>query len=205
MAESLSSTARTMPTPRGVACSRYCCLYRQYAGFSLFEMLIVISIAAILGAIAVPSMHTFMQNQRSSSAAAGLIYSLNYARSEAIKEDASVQVCASTDGATCSGASNWATGWIVLAPSSVLPLQVVGALATGMTVSVTPGTTSTITFQGSGQTLQAAGVGNLYAFTLCDSRGATFAREVEVNYSGTIQAAAKQGYDVTGTGALVCP
>lgn len=176
------------------------------SGFTLVEMLVVIGIAGVLAAIAIPGMRAFLQNQRASSAAGSLVISLSLARSEAIKEDrgaAGVTVCASSDGATCDAAGVWRNGWIVLPPAvvGVLPLQVVGALPPGLTLTATPAVPS-ISFVSSGQ---AAAFGAPFvAFKLCDPRGAAFAREIEVSLGGQIQAAPARGKDVAGV-ALACP
>ncbi len=51
---------------------------------------------------------------RISSEVNGLLGDLQFARAEAIKEGRYVSVCASTDGASCSGdAADWQGGWIV--------------------------------------------------------------------------------------------
>ena len=46
-----------------------------------------------------------------------LVLALQMGRSEAAKRGQSITVCASADGDTCSGATNWATGWIVTPPA----------------------------------------------------------------------------------------
>ena len=101
-------------------------------GFTIFELVITMSIAAILMTLAMPAMRNFVQEQQDSSAASSLISNLNYARSEAIKEDlpagagGGVSFCASTGGGanpTCDTA-NWGNGWIVLSSANVVPLQV---------------------------------------------------------------------------------
>ena len=68
------------------------------AGFTLLEMMIVIVIMGILMAIALPAFRSFLQSDRLLTEQNQLVMSLQYARSEAIKEDASVWVCASSDG-----------------------------------------------------------------------------------------------------------
>jgi type IV fimbrial biogenesis protein FimT len=181
-------------------------------GFTLLELMMVLLIAAILGMLALPSMRQYLQNQTLSTAASELISGLNYARSEAIKEDVSVnggggvQMCASTGtGAnpTCDSA-NWNTGWIVLSSTSPNALQLVGALPSPLTLTTTPVNT-TIAFQPNG-TAQATAVAanGRVDFKLCDARGAHFAREVEVNIAGIIQASTTPGQDVSGA-ALTCP
>src|SRR5579871_266621 len=81
-------------------------------GFTLVELLVTLSVAAILLAIAMPAFSSFMKNTRLSMEANTLVYDLNLARSEAVKLDTSVEVCASADHVTCSTvAPDWATGW----------------------------------------------------------------------------------------------
>ena len=174
-------------------------------GFTLVELMVVITVAGVLMAIAVPGMRAFVQNQRGASAAGALVASLSLARSEAIKEDAAaagVTVCASTNGATCDPGGAWANGWIVLPPPvlGVAPLQVVGALPTGLSLTVQPAM-ARVSFSSSGQA--ALGV-PFVSFKLCDSRGAAFARVVEVSLGGRVQAAPKVGQNIAG-GALACP
>jgi len=71
-------------------------------GFTILELMMVLLVSGILAMLALPAMRQFLQNQGLSSAASELVSGLNYARSEAIKEDVSVnggggvRLCAST-------------------------------------------------------------------------------------------------------------
>ena len=88
---------------------------RGAAGFSLIELLTVITIVGILLGIATSSYKYVTNSNRVSSEINGLLADLQFARSEAVKEGQPVSVCVSTDGATCSGTAGagWQTGWIV--------------------------------------------------------------------------------------------
>ena len=117
-------------------------------GFTLIELMMTLTVAAIMMAIAIPSMRTFLQNQRIASTASTLMFALSYARSEAVKENnpttlgvGGIEVCPSLNGATCDNAGNWSDGWVVLSPNPniVGPLQVLGSLAPGVTVSAKRG------------------------------------------------------------------
>jgi len=73
----------------------------------------VISIVAILMMIGVPSYKYINTAAQVSGEANGLLGDLQLARVEAIKEGQPVTVCVSNDGANCSGATTWQSGWIV--------------------------------------------------------------------------------------------
>lgn len=94
---------------------------RTAAGFTLVELLVVVTIAAILVTIAVPSYVSTIATYRVSTEVNGLVGDLQYARSEAIKQGVNVQMCISTDGQTCAnGAPQWQLGHIVVtAPVSL--------------------------------------------------------------------------------------
>ncbi|HEY6484016.1 MAG TPA: GspH/FimT family pseudopilin [Steroidobacteraceae bacterium] len=167
-------------------------------GFTLIELMVTLTIAAILTALAVPSMRTFLQNDRLWTQATSMVMSINSARNEAIKQDIAggMLVCPSTDALTCNVASPWDQGWIVLSSAAgSTPVMSVPALPTGSTLKELTGQT-TITFQSTGMAAAAAG------FTLCDSRGAAFARYVQVTIYGSVTTTTGQRPDGT---ALACP
>ena len=70
-------------------------------GYSLLELLVVLTVGAILLSIAVPSMTGILNTQRSTSLANSFFSSLNLARNEAIKRNARAVLCKSADGLSC--------------------------------------------------------------------------------------------------------
>ncbi len=75
-------------------------------GFTLVELMVTLSIAAILLTMAVPNFIIFLQNSRLASQSNDLATILNYARSEAVKGAQRVTVCQRTAVnrcACCSG------------------------------------------------------------------------------------------------------
>jgi type IV fimbrial biogenesis protein FimT len=182
----------------------------RVAGFTLIELLVTIAVAAILAAVALPAFNNFILNDRDAGQINSLVGSFNYARSEAVKRNSSsgVQVCASSDGATCNGlATAWYSGWIVLdmnpadanpVTNALLVLQTVPALAGNNTMAATGAGGTGITFKSNGS------VSAPVKIKVCDRRGSAFARDVEVSAVGTITASQNPGRDASGN-ALTCP
>ena len=86
---------------------------RRISGVSLLELLVVITIGSILLSIGVPSYRSVTNSNRIAAEVNGLLGDMQYARAEAIRRGQTVTVCASTDGATCSNATTWQSGWLV--------------------------------------------------------------------------------------------
>ncbi|WP_323813030.1 GspH/FimT family pseudopilin [Cellvibrio sp. NN19] len=86
---------------------------RKIKGFTLIELMVTLAVAAIVLGIAIPSFNQTMRNNSSSALGTELAGALNFARAEAVKRAKRVSICASSDGATCLAADNWAKGWLV--------------------------------------------------------------------------------------------
>lgn len=76
------------------------------AGFTLVELMITVLILAILASLAVPSMRTFIANQRIKTASFDLYSSLAFARTEAIKRPNGVVRITPVSG-------DWTQGWAI--------------------------------------------------------------------------------------------
>jgi type IV fimbrial biogenesis protein FimT len=87
--------------------------FRNTRGFTLFDLMIAVSVAGVILSVGVPNFVGFMNNNRAVSDTNDLVTSLNLGRSEAIRRGSTVTLCSSTDGATCSTNNDWSTGWIV--------------------------------------------------------------------------------------------
>lgn len=76
-------------------------------GFSIVELMVILTIAGILLAIGIPSFHTLIQNQRLTTATNALFMAVNLARSEAIHRGTRVDMVPAGDG------SQWSRGWVI--------------------------------------------------------------------------------------------
>lgn len=94
-----------------------CALYgprrRLSRGLTLFEMLVAIVIVAIMGAIGVPSLSSFLVRQQMNAQQEALLNSIAVARQTAQQTTQAIAICPSADGQTCSASAAWSSGWLV--------------------------------------------------------------------------------------------
>jgi type IV fimbrial biogenesis protein FimT len=88
---------------------------KKERGFTLLELMVTVTIVAILAALAAPSFTRLIADNNLSTQVNSLLADLRFARSEAIKRGINITLCPSSTSlnttATCSG-SDWRTGWI---------------------------------------------------------------------------------------------
>ncbi len=86
-------------------------------GFTLIELITVLSILAISITLAVPSFKSLMQSNQASSEAHKLLSSIFLARSEAVKRGVRITMCPRvyprTNPETCTGSTEWSKGWLL--------------------------------------------------------------------------------------------
>jgi len=92
-------------------------------GFTLIELMTTITVMVVLLAVAVPAFDSVRLSARINAYATSLVAASQLARSEAVKRNATVTLCASADGATCATDGHWEAGWIVLWGTTVLRAQ----------------------------------------------------------------------------------
>jgi len=140
---------------------------RPALGFTLVELMMAITVVAILLVIAVPSFRDAALGSRLSAVANNLLASVQLARSEAIKRNQTVTLCASANGSSCAASGDWEQGWIILdADNNVINRQDVlpaGLKVLQAGIIVAPATTFLTPLQ-----FQPIGIGATAAtFTVC--------------------------------------
>jgi type IV fimbrial biogenesis protein FimT len=161
---------------------------RVNSGFSIVELMIAITIVAILLTMAVPTFKDASLASQLRSSANNLLSSARLARSEAIKRNVPVTLCVSTNGTTCAG-GGWEQGWIVMTGGAVLHRQY--AAPRGYRIIETGGQTS-LTFPPWGAGATPA------TLTVCRASPSTGAQERVISIDASGRA------DVRRTTTRVC-
>jgi type IV fimbrial biogenesis protein FimT len=166
------------------------------AGVTLIELLISISLLAILLALAAPAFSALVDTIRLNAAANSMLSSFWLARSEAIKRGTRVVVCKSASGTACASSGAWEQGWLVFSdannnagrdPGEAI-LTVQPALASNLRFSGNSTVASFVSFTSLGQTAIVSGAPQAGTLTACAlSAGSTEARQLVINFAGRIR------------------
>jgi type IV fimbrial biogenesis protein FimT len=90
----------------------------RQTGFTLFELMVGLTIMGILVSLAVPSFQEYGRNTRAIAAQNDLVTAFNYARNEAIRRSLPVSVCATSNFTSCANGTFWVNGWLAFTDAS---------------------------------------------------------------------------------------
>lgn len=169
-------------------------------GFTLSELLAVMTVTGILAAVAVPNLSGFMINNRLAGAANEFVTMLTLARSEAILRGAPVVLRRSAVAA-----QDWSGGWELFIDldgngernttdgSGELLLRTTGAMSAPMTVFSSTAAADGIRFMPNGRVRPLASGATLFMVCydgLVANAGRPYSRAILVSDSGRIRTAA---------------
>lgn len=86
---------------------------RPQRGITLVEQLMAMVVLGVLLAIAAPPLARLLQRNQVQLAQTDVIAALQHARGAAALSGKSTVFCPSRDGAHCSGATRWDSGWLI--------------------------------------------------------------------------------------------
>lgn len=169
-------------------------------GFTLLEMLVVAAVIVILVTVALPNFAATIKSNREMSEMGTLAAALALARDTAAKSGSDVMICASADGHDCADGA-WSTGftveYVTPPPRTASVIRVFPGLADGS--KLISSASDRIVFHPDGLT----DLPGPTTFTLCDGRGVSQARALDLLVSGLYQTSTTLGQDVNGQ-PLVC-
>ena len=86
---------------------------RQHCGFSLYELLVTLALAALLVSIGLPSFSSLLARSRQAVEINALFHAFHLARKQSIMRRKVVSLCPSRDGESCLAGKDWSSGWIM--------------------------------------------------------------------------------------------
>jgi len=83
------------------------------SGFTLYELLLTLTLVALLVGLGLPSFAKIAANSRIRAEIDALFHAIHVARKESIMRRSVVSICPSLDGITCRPGKDWSRGWIM--------------------------------------------------------------------------------------------
>ncbi len=159
------------------------------SGFTITELMLTIAVTAVILTVGVPSFQGLMERNQLTSNINQIVSSLAFARSEAIKRNLPVALCASSNGENCSG-GGFETGWIVYVnrnsdgnrDNDEEILWVSEALPANLTLRGNGCCTTNIPYTSTGRMANIAG-----SLSLCKDNDTQRSRKISINISGRVR------------------
>ena len=164
-------------------------MFRNVKGFTLIEAVVVMTVAAILLAVAIPAWSHARAAANAGSVRAELAATLLDAVNHSANAGAEVVVCPTSSAGQCTGSIAWDNGWVVFADINGNRIR---DLNETLLVQASPIDRSVHLQSTSGRTRlvfqpNGGNAGSNVTFTLCDSRGVDYATSLVLSNAGRLR------------------
>jgi type IV fimbrial biogenesis protein FimT len=154
--------------------------HHRSAGFTLLEALVVLAVLAVLTGVAAPAMTGLRLQHRMQAQAEDLLGSLMLARSEALRQQQRVTVCARAADERCALTGVWSQGWLVFVDGNAnaqrdtqeVVLQKHGALPSGLWLDGNSLVNRYVSYGPDGRSQTISGAFQAGTLTLCSPASA---------------------------------
>jgi len=177
---------------------------KNIKGFSLLELVIIVTMLGIVLAIGAPSLGTIISNNRISGNVNDFVAALQFAKAEAAARISPVTICKKNNNSSdCTNGGDWQQGWIVFEDGNADGKVDGGepillnheALHSRITFGGTAGVTTSITYRPTGTT----SITSTEVLIICDDRGFTDASRgvlITITGRGSVMKASDTGQAV---------
>jgi len=150
-------------------------LHKGSKGYTLMEMMVTVTLMAIVMALATPPLNNFINNSKMTSGANNLVSAIIFAKNEAVSRRRNVTITVNGDG--------WTVSVIPLTtPPTGIPIATY-TLDEGMVLRISDGSINSVTFTPDGFR-DLTGITTAFFFTVC-SADTTNTRIVNISTAGT--------------------
>ncbi len=157
-------------------------------GFTVIELIVSLSISAIILTMGVPGFQTIVQNNRMTTDLNHLVTDLHLARIEAIKRGDDVTICIRNSESTdCNNTNAWEQGWIIFSDPNRNGVVDTDEEIIRVNPELNPSITlmyrkNRVTFTSQGFAYGFAG-----SFVISDVRGAAYTKKRVISNTGRIR------------------
>lgn len=164
----------------------------KVSGVTVVELIMTVSITAILLVVGTPMFSGMLQKNRIGTTSSLLYTSLNVARGEAVKRRNGVKVCPSSDGSSCRNDGDWSGGWLTFedmnsnnTPQSGEIIRVVNELDGNIAMIVSAPISGYLQFQPTG--IMVGNGGNSGEFRICHGNSIVYSHVLSVSPTGRVR------------------
>jgi len=157
---------------------------RLNRGYSLYELLMTLTLAAIIIGLGLPSFAGITARNRQHAEINALFHAIHVARKESIMRRRVVSLCPSIDAISCNPGRDWSTGWLMFANHDADEPPRIDA-GEPLLQAHTVGENVKITANRRGFTLRATQKrATNGTFVVCDTAGRIAPKALVVSYTG---------------------